>query len=134
MQWITFAQLYGIALPIFFIIDILWLGYIASNFYNQQLAHLRGPINWTAAIAFYLIFLAGVTYFATYPAFMDASVLRGALLGGLFGFFVYAGYDLTNLATLKDWPLTLTIVDILWGTVLGATVGALTVYVALLLS
>jgi uncharacterized membrane protein len=134
MQWTTFAQLYVIALPVFFIIDIIWLGFIASDFYNRQLAHLRGPINWPAAVAFYLIFLAGLTYFATYPAFLDQSVLRGALLGALFGFFVYAGYDLTNLATLKDWPLTLALVDILWGTVLGASVGALTVYVALLVT
>lgn len=117
-----FFSLYAIALPVFFIIDLLWIGVFANGFYTQQIGHLRGAINWPAAIAFYVIFLAGLTYFALYPAATASSLKNAALLGALFGFFVYAGYDLTNMATLKDWPLTMTLVDIVWGTFLGASV------------
>lgn len=125
MQWAQFLMLYAISVPVFFIVDMIWLGIVASNFYRERIGHLL-EINWPAAIIFYLVFLVGLTYFATYPA---ASVgwQQALLLGALFGFFTYAAYDLTNLATLKDWPLSLVVVDIVWGTVLGATVAAITV-------
>ena len=121
----TFLILYGISVPVFFVIDIIWLGFIASNFYQARIGHLM-EINWTAAIIFYLVFLVGLTYFAIYPG-ATAGWPTALLLGALFGFFTYATYDLTNLATLRDWPLSLVIVDIIWGTVLGASVSALTV-------
>lgn len=129
MQWFEFGVLYAISLPAFLVIDLLWIGMFANNFYYQQIGHLRGEINWYAAIAFYLIFLVGLTYFAIYPAAQAESVTTALWLGGLFGFFIYAGYDLTNMATLRDWPLTMTLVDMAWGTVLGASVSAATVLV-----
>jgi uncharacterized membrane protein len=128
MQWFDFFALYAISLPAFLVVDLLWIGIFANAFYQQQIGHLRGDINWYAAIAFYLIFLIGLTYFAIYPAAQAASVSTALLLGGLYGFFIYAGYDLTNMATLRDWPLAMTLVDMAWGTVLGASVSAITVY------
>lgn len=124
----TFLTLYAMSVPVFFAIDMVWLGLVASNFYKSQLGHLMGDINWTAAIIFYLVFLVGLTFFAIYPAVLKNSLLTAAILGGLFGFFTYATYDLTNLATLKGWPLSVTIVDMIWGTILGASVTIVTVY------
>jgi len=124
-----FFTLYVISVPIFFLIDMIWLGVIAKDFYRSRLGHLMGDINWTAAIIFYLIFLLGLTYFAMYPAVAKGSFLAAVTLGALFGFFTYATYDLTNLATLKDWPLSVVIVDIIWGTILGMAVAGGTYYI-----
>ena len=121
-----FFTLYAISVPIFFAIDMLWLGVIASDFYRTRLAHLMGDINWVAAIIFYLIFLVGLVLFAIYPAVEKGQWTYALLWGALFGFFTYATYDLTNLATLRDWPLSVTIVDIIWGTFLGASVATVT--------
>lgn len=127
MQWQVFFTLYAISLPIFFIIDLLWIGLVANNFYRSRIGHLM-EISWPAAIVFYLVFLLGITYFATYPAVQEG--WRSALIvGALFGFFTYATYDLTNLATLRDWPLSLVVVDMIWGVLLGASVSAGTVLV-----
>lgn len=125
----TFITLYIISVPVFFLVDLLWLGVVAKEFYRNRLGHLMGDINWVAAIIFYLIFLLGLTYFASYPAALKGSVMTALMLGALFGFFTYATYDLTNLATLKDWPLTIVLVDIVWGTVLGGVVAGLSVMV-----
>ncbi len=120
----TFAALYLFSVPVFFAIDMLWLGVIAQPFYRGQLGHLMGPINWPVAVAFYFIFLVGLTIFATGPAFELRSLGHAILYGGLFGFFAYATYDLTNWATLRDWPAIVVFVDIIWGTVLSASVAA----------
>jgi uncharacterized membrane protein len=120
-----FIALYLVSVPIFFLIDMLWLGVVASSFYRAQIGHLMGDINWAAAVIFYLIYLVGLTYFATAPAVAQGSIAAALTAGALFGFFTYATYDLTNLSTLRDWPLTITLVDIAWGTVLGASVAAL---------
>lgn len=117
-----FVVLYLISVPIFFIIDMLWLGIFAKDFYQSKLGHLLGEVQWGPAILFYLLFLLGLTYFATYPATVASSMTMAITLGAAFGFFTYMTYDLTNLATLKDWPLSIVLVDIVWGTVLGAVV------------
>ena len=122
----TFLTLYAISIPIFFAIDMLWLGFVASNFYRDRIGQLL-EINWTAAVIFYLVFLLGLTLFAVYPN-LTKGLSMTILYGALFGFFTYATYDLTNLATLKDWPLDLVLVDILWGTTLGAAVAGITHY------
>jgi len=128
MNFQLFFTLYVISVPVFFFIDMLWLGVIAKDFYRTKLGHLMGDINWTAAIIFYLVFLLGLTYFAMYPAVVKGSLTAALTLGALFGFFTYATYDLTNLATLRDWPLSVVMVDILWGTVLGMVVASGTYY------
>jgi uncharacterized membrane protein len=117
-----FMLLAGISLPIFIVLDLLWLGVVAKSFYQSKLAHLVGPVMWPAAILFYAVFVAGLTYFATCPATSHSNLREAVYLGALFGFFTYATYDLTNQATLRSWPLSVTVVDIVWGTILGATV------------
>ena len=130
----TFFTLYLISVPVFFLVDMLWLGVIAREFYQARIGHLM-EINWSAAIIFYLIFLIGVTIFAMYPAVMSGGGWQqAALYGALFGFFTYATYDLTNLATLRGWPLDMAIVDIVWGTTLGAVVAGLTVWLHTLIA
>lgn len=121
-----FVKLYFLAVPIFFLIDMLWLGLIAKGFYQKQLADFLSPnVNWTAAIIFYLIYIVGILFFAVWPAFQEGSLSKALLYGALFGFFTYATYDLTNLATLKDWPLIVVVVDIIWGAILCLSVSGL---------
>jgi uncharacterized membrane protein len=117
--------LYLLTIPIFFGIDMIWLGFVAKGFYRNNLGHLlRSDVNWSAALVFYLLYIGGILIFATMPALEKNSLYQAVVLGGLFGFFAYATYDLTNLATLKGWPLNVVIVDIIWGIVLTASVAA----------
>jgi len=114
---------YVLTFAAFFAIDLVWLGVVAKNFYRAQLGHLMADkVNWPAAIIFYLLFVLGVMIFAVYPGVAKSSLKYALLFGALFGFFAYATYDLTNLATLKDWPLTMVVVDIIWGSVLACVV------------
>jgi uncharacterized membrane protein len=126
-----FLKLFGIALPVFFAIDMLWLGLIAKDFYAKQIGGLMKPnINWTAAIIFYLIFIAGLVVFVIMPAVVKNSWSHAVLMGALFGFVCYATYDLTNLAVAKDWPVFVTIIDLIWGAVLAASVSVITYLIA----
>jgi len=124
MTLIQFVYLYLLTIPVFFVIDMFWLGIVAKDFYQTQLASFLGPVNWTAAIVFYLIFIVGILIFAVAPALSAQSLSKAILLGALFGFFAYATYDLTNLATLKEWPIIVVIVDLIWGAVLSGSVAA----------
>ncbi len=126
MSVFQYIGLYAISVPIFFAIDMVWLGFVASTFYKNQLGHLLGPVNWPVAISFYLLFLVGLLIFAIAPALAGRGLMHAILFGALFGFFTYATYDLTNWATLRDWPWQVALVDMLWGTVLSATVAGLT--------
>lgn len=126
-----FLKLYLIALVVFFAVDLLWLGVIAKGFYSRFLGHWLAPnVNWTAAIVFYLLYIGGILYFAVWPALQQGSLGKALIAGALFGFITYATYELTNLATLKDWPLTVVLVDILWGTFLCTVVSAGTFWLA----
>jgi len=119
MSYIYYVKLYLLTIPVFFAIDLLWLGVVARNFYQHHLAHLLSPaVNWPAAFVFYLMYIAGIMLFAVKPGLDAGSLAKAAVWGALFGFFTYATYDLTNLATLRDWPIKVVVVDILWGTVL----------------
>jgi len=119
------VYLYLLTLPVFFGIDMLWIGVLAKDFYRNNLGHLfRENINWIAALIFYFLYIIGILIFATLPALEKQSIGRAVLLGALFGFFAYATYDLTNLATLKDWPLKVAVVDMIWGMVLTGSVAA----------
>ncbi|MFC1814877.1 DUF2177 family protein [Thermodesulfobacteriota bacterium] len=114
---------YLIAFSVFLVIDLLWLGVIAKSFYFRHLEpFFAEKINWPAAFIFYILFVAGILIFAIFPALEKQSLQRAVVYGALFGFFTYATYDLTNLATLRNWPVIIVIVDILWGTVLCAAV------------
>jgi uncharacterized membrane protein len=117
--------LYIASAILFFAIDILWLGVIAKNFYHRHLARFfRERVNWTAAGLFYSLYILGIMIFAILPGISAASLSRTMVLGVLYGLFTYATYDLTNLATLKDWPVKIVVVDILWGMVLCGLVSA----------
>jgi uncharacterized membrane protein len=130
---ITFTQYvltYLVSVVIFFAIDMTWLGFIARDFYKKHLGHLLGDVVWPVAILFYLTFLVGLLIFAIGPALKAESLSYALMWGALFGFFTYMTYDLTNWSTLKDWSATVSIVDILWGTFLSASVASLTYLVA----
>jgi uncharacterized membrane protein len=126
-----FIRLYLITLPVFFAIDIAWLGIVAKNFYRRQIGFLMAKdINWPAAVIFYLLFIAGLAFFVISPA-IEKRIWRDALLmGALFGLITYATYDLTNLATIKGWPILVTIVDLAWGAILSASVSVISYFIA----
>jgi uncharacterized membrane protein len=114
---------YGLTFLVFLAIDLVWLGFVAKDLYRRQLGTLLSEqVNWAAAIIFYLLFVAGVFIFSILPAIEKQSLQHAIVLGVLFGFFTYATYDLTNLATLKGWPLKIVFIDIIWGMVLTGTV------------
>ena len=126
-----FFKLFIIALPVFFVIDMVWLVVVARKFYKEQIGFIMTPdINWIAAVIFYLLFIAGLVSFVISPAVEKQSWLHALLFGAFFGLVSYATYDLTNLATLRDWPVLVTVVDLAWGTVLGAAVSVTTFLVA----
>jgi uncharacterized membrane protein len=117
-------KLYFLTVPVFFLIDMIWLGFAARNFYREQLHSLLNPqVNWAAALLFYFIYIAGILFFAVRPGLEAGSWGKTCVFAALFGFFTYATYDLTNLATLRDWPVLVAVVDIAWGTVLCTLVG-----------
>jgi uncharacterized membrane protein len=105
------------------VVDGLWLGLVARTFYRRHLGPLMAERpNWAAAVAFYLLYVVGVTVFAVLPAADAASLAEAAWRGALFGLVAYATYDLTNAATLRDWPGIVVVVDMAWGMALTAVV------------
>jgi len=120
---------YLVTAVIFLFIDFLWLGYIAKSFYFSRLGDLLADKpNLAVAAVFYAVYVIGVVIFAVGPALQSGTWKTALIYGALFGFFCYATYDFTNLATLKDWPVTVAVVDVIWGTVLTG-VSALLGYV-----
>jgi uncharacterized membrane protein len=121
-----YLKLYLCTLLAFFAIDMVWLGLVARGFYQKHLGFLlRTPPNWTAALVFYLLFVAGLLVFVVVPSLQAGSAKKVLILGALFGLITYATYDLTNLATVKDWPWIVTAVDLAWGGVLATSVSYL---------
>jgi uncharacterized membrane protein len=105
-------------------LDMLWLGVIAKPLYQQGIGHLMAPKpNVAVAVAFYLLYALGVVIFAVSPQ-KGLSWAMTVAMGALFGLFAYATYDLSNLATLRDWPLRLSLIDMGWGTAISATSAA----------
>ena len=123
---IRYYKIYLVSLAAFIAIDMIWLSLAARSFYQQQLGFLMTPRpDWFVAVLFYLLFVAGLMFFVIVPG-LNANSLKATLLkAALFGLITYATYDLTNLATLKDWPALLSIVDMLWGTFLSASVSCI---------
>lgn len=115
-----------VAFTTFLAIDGLWLTLIAKNFYAKHLGFLMAKTpNLTAAGIFYVIYVFTMVVLIISPALQKGSLMTAILTGALFGLCAYATYDLTNLATIKDWPLLVTIVDLIWGTVLSAAVAGI---------
>lgn len=124
-------KLFLIALPVFFAIDMVWLGVVARRFYRRHLGTWLAPKpDWVAAVVFYLIFIVGLVVFVVAPAFDTGSIGEAAWRGAFFGLVTYATYDLTNQATLRDWPKIVTVVDIAWGIVLATAVATATYGIA----
>jgi len=111
-----------LAAAIFAVIDLIWLGLVAKKFYRNQLGSLfTDKVLVTPAAVFYSLYIIGVIYFALNPALESENISVAVRNGALFGLITYATYDLTNWATLKNWPgAKLSVVDILWGTILTA--------------
>ena len=126
----AYLKEYLVAVIVFFAIDMVWLGFIAKDLYSKYLGNfLSTNVNWVAAIIFYLLFIVGVVFFVIHPAIEKNSIQYAILAGLLFGLITYATYDLTNLATMKNWPLNITIIDLIWGSVLSSLVSTITYYV-----
>ncbi len=123
MNIMTFIKIYLVTVPIFFIIDLAWLGVIAKDVYRKYMGHLMlATPNWTAAIIFYLLFIVGLIIFVINPALKSGSWQYALLYGVLFGFFTYMTFDMTSLAVMKDWSWQIVIIDIIWGMVLSGSV------------
>ncbi len=118
-----YLKLYFATLIVFFAVDMVWLGVISRAFYKKHLGFLMAPdINWYAALIFYFLFILGILVFVVLPGIKENALPLMLVKAAFFGLVTYATYDLTNLATVKDWPLVITIVDLIWGMVLTTTV------------
>lgn len=118
-------KLFGLTAGVFFAIDLIWLGAVARGFYRDQLGHLlRETPLWPAALLFYGLYIAGILVFVVLPSLEADSLPRAIGLGAFFGLVAYATFDLTSLALVRDFPLLVVAVDLVWGMVLTATVAA----------
>ena len=120
-----FASLYGVCTAVFFVLDFIWLITATPRIYAPKLGDLLAeqPRLGVAAV-FYLVYLVGLVLLAVIPG-IESGSLSGALWrGALFGFIAYATYDLTNLATIRNWPVDVTIIDLVWGTSLNTVIAA----------
>lgn len=125
MSPMQIVKLYGLMAAVFFAIDLVWLGVVAPGFYQKHLGHLLRPdVVWGAALLFYALYLAGALVFAVLPGLEAGSLARTVALGAFFGLVAYATFDLTSMALMRDFPLVVVVVDLIWGTVLTATVSA----------
>jgi uncharacterized membrane protein len=125
MTWIQLTKIYCLTLLVFLIIDFIWLGIIAKGFYSRHLGHLmKDSVNWTAAILFYLVFIAGMLVFVIQPAAAAQNAMRALWLGMFYGLVTYATFDLTSLALLKGWSTPIVVVDIIWGIVISGLVSS----------
>jgi uncharacterized membrane protein len=123
--------LYVLTVPVFFAIDIVWIGVVANGMYQREI----GPLlldspRWAVAIGFYLLYIVGILALAVLPAHDAGSLAEAVWKGALLGLVAYATYDLTNLATMKNWSVTVTVVDMLWGAVLTAVVAIASYFIA----
>ncbi len=127
MRWLAY---FGVTFVVFMGIDLIWLGFVAKNIYAKYLGYLMAPkVNWLAALVFYVIFIVGILYFVIAPSLVDRDLSQLVMRAMLFGFITYATYDLTNLATVRDWPITITIIDLIWGTTLSTSVSVISYFI-----
>ncbi|MEE3665985.1 DUF2177 family protein [Listeria monocytogenes] len=122
-----FLKLFLTSAVVFLVFDLFWLLVASKKMYQQFIGDLMGDVRLAPAVIFYFIYVVGVTFFVLLPGTEKGSLGHTILAGALFGLVCYATYDLTNLATLKDWPITMTIIDLIWGTAV-TTVTSVIVY------
>ena len=126
----TFFKLYIVAIVVFFAIDLFWLAIIAKDLYREQIGHLMSSeVRWGPAILFYCLYIAGLVFFAVLPGFNEQNWISALLYGGFFGLVCYATYDLTNLATLREWPIKIVVYDLLWGSFISAVTSLATFWI-----
>ncbi len=117
-----YLRAYAVTFVVFMGIDAIWLTQMASRLYQPTIGHLLAPEpDLVAALVFYLLYILGMVVFSVRPAQHDASLKAPAGRGALFGLVAYATYDLTNQATLQNWPWMVTFIDLAWGTFLTGT-------------
>lgn len=115
-----------VAAGLFVVIDSIWIAKVANKFYKDNLGHLLAPKpNFVPAAIFYTLYIIGIIVFALQPALDENSLSMAAVYGGFLGLVMYATYDLTNHATLKKWPAKVSVVDMLWGTILTGAITTL---------
>lgn len=120
-----FAAAYAATAIVFCVLDLIWLGFVARGYYQSQVgALLLDRPNWGVAAVFYSLYIVGVLIFAVLPALETGTWIHALARGALLGFFAYATYDLTNLATLKGWSPGVALLDLAWGTVATGTAAA----------
>jgi uncharacterized membrane protein len=125
MDAIQVLKLYGLTALVFFAVDLVWLGVVATRFYERHLGHLMAEqVRWAPAVLFYLVFILGILVFAVFPGISAGSLSTTVLLGGFLGLFAYATFDLTCAALFKGFPNIVVVVDMIWGTCLSAAVSA----------
>lgn len=122
-MWLA-LRIYLACIPVVLVLDGLWLGVVARAFYRRHLGYLfaERPV-WGAAAVFYLLHAAGVVYFAVLPALREASPRKLVISAALFGLCTYGTYDLTNWATVRDWPPIVSVVDTAWGIMISVAIG-----------
>lgn len=125
-----FLKIFITAALAFLVLDFTWLLFIARKTYQEHLGSLLGTTKIMPAALFYVVYLFGVLFFVVYPALEKGSLMYALLAGAFLGFLCYATYDLTNLATIKDWPILVTTIDLIWGAFVTAVTSGITVFVA----
>lgn len=127
-----YLKVIAVIVPLMVALDLLWLGVVMKDFYRAQIGHLMAQnfALWPA-VAFYILYAIGLAFFAVMPGIQAESVVRAALLGAALGCIAYATYDLSNWATLRDWPALVVFADIAWGTLLSAVLSGAAAWAAL---
>ena len=121
----TLLKLYGLTALVFFAIDLVWIGVVAAGFYQRHIGHLLRPdVLWAPALVFYLLYIAGLLVFAVLPGLEAGALTRTLALGAFFGLVAYATFDLTCMALMRDFPVVVVVVDLVWGMVLTTLVSA----------
>jgi len=115
-----------VVLVIFLMLDLMWIVFLSKDFYKEMLGSLmKEKIDLLASVLFYLIYIFGILFFVIYPAIEKDSMAFAFGAGALFGLVCYSAYDLTNLATIKNWPFQFSTIDLIWGTVLTSLISVI---------
>ncbi|MEI5995525.1 DUF2177 family protein [Candidatus Enterococcus mansonii] len=125
-----FIRLFSVATLSFLVLDFVWLLVVAKKMYQEYLGSLLGQTRIIPAVLFYGLYLLGLLFFVVYPALEKDSLIYALSAGAFLGLLCYATYDLTNLATIKDWPILVTSIDLIWGAFVTAVTSGITFYIA----
>ena len=122
----SILKLVVLIFPTLVLIDLIWIGVVAQGIYQDQIGYLLNTdIGWIPALLFYLLYSVAVAYFIVLPAIRTGGPLQALYRGLFFGLVAYATYDLTNLATIRDWPLAITLIDMLYGMIVTGIASAM---------